>query len=170
MIEKLNLCMWRQVVRNHQSKLSWFQKNPFCDFLWGLRKRITQLHFVCKTPSTVAASFGGIPLCNRWKGAKFQTFYRAVVLNPTNSTERGKYIATPSPPLPQRETTAAHLCLCKVRIFNSEAFQHQACGCCCCWSDGIERMISESPGSVILRTETRKNFPHAVPNSMLLPV
>ena len=39
------------------------------------------------------------------------------------------------------------------------------------WSpDGIDLMMSESPGSVILKTETLKYFPQAVPSSMLLPV
>ena len=45
---------------------------------------------------------------------------------------------------------------------------------CCDWedccSDGMERMMSESPGSVMLRTDTRKYLPQAVPSSMLLPV
>ena len=37
-------------------------------------------------------------------------------------------------------------------------------------SVGIERIMSESPGSVMLRTDTRKYFPQAVPSSILFPV
>ena len=36
-------------------------------------------------------------------------------------------------------------------------------------SEGIDLMMSESPGSVMLNTETRKYLPQAVPNSMLFP-
>jgi len=35
---------------------------------------------------------------------------------------------------------------------------------------GMERMMSESPGSVMESVQTRKYLPQAVPNSMLLPV
>ncbi len=38
------------------------------------------------------------------------------------------------------------------------------------YSEGMERMISESPGSVMLRQQTRKYLPHAVPKSTLLPL
>lgn len=41
-----------------------------------------------------------------------------------------------------------------------------------CWPcvSGSVRMISESPGSVMDKVQTRKYLPHAVPNSMLLPL
>ena len=35
---------------------------------------------------------------------------------------------------------------------------------------GMDLMMSESPGSVMERLQTRKHLPQAVPNSMLLPV
>ena len=36
-------------------------------------------------------------------------------------------------------------------------------------SEGMLLMMSESPGSVMDREQTRKYLPQAVPNSMLLP-
>jgi hypothetical protein len=40
----------------------------------------------------------------------------------------------------------------------------------CCCASGRVLMMSESPGSVMESTPTRKNLPHAVPRSMLVPV
>lgn len=120
---------------------------------------------------------------------KFSGFFIKVV-TPTNinhfqlqNTPTIITVTTPLEIICQLEKKKKSYCLEEI-LFNSHftaiiiGFDDYYYCCCCCWgccwedawSAGMDRMISESPGSVTLRTDTRKNFPHAVPSSMLLPL